>query len=442
MASVDPTDTAAVATTSPTTESKLGAAPTTESEARKFPGWPGDTVYRLIVPVMKVGSIIGRKGDAIKKLCEETRARVRVLDGPVASPDRIVLISGKEEPEVAVSPAMDAVLRIAKRVNGLPESDEDVKLAGAASIAFCSIKLLVPSPHATNLIGKQGSTIKSIQESSGASIRVLSNDEVPTYVNLDEKVVEVQGEALKVIKALESVVGHLRKFLVDHSVLPLFEKNNNSTMVPQMVSQDRQVENWADKTMMRPTMDVGLGSNDYSLLLKREAQYIDRERNLDSKLSLSGLSYYGQDTGLSGMSSSGRGLAGGPIITQVAQTMQIPLTYCDDIIGVGGSKIAYIRRSSGATLTVQESMGLADEITVEIKGNSAQVQAAQQLIQECVNNHKEVIPRSYGMTELDSRSLYSQMKNSYPSSSFGSQQYEAQYPYGSSGLGGYGSYRM
>lgn len=439
MASVDPTDTAAVATTSPTTESQVA---TIESEARKFPGWPGDTVYRLIVPVMKVGSIIGRKGDAIKKLCEETRARVRVLDGPVASPDRIVLISGKEEPEAAVSPAMDAVLRIAKRVNGLPESDEDVKLSGPASIAFCSIKLLVPSPHATNLIGKQGSTIKSIQESSGASIRVLSNDEVPTYVNLDEKVVEVQGEAVKVIKALESVVGHLRKFLVDHSVLPLFEKNNNSTMVPQMVSQDRQVENWAEKTMMRPTMDAGIGSNDYSLLLKREAQYIDRERNLDSKLSLSGLSYYGQDAGLSGMSSSGRGLAGGPIITQVAQTMQIPLTYCDDIIGVGGSKIAYIRRSSGAILTVQESMGLADEITVEIKGNSAQVQAAQQLIQECVNNHKEVIPRSYGMTELDSRSLYSQMKNSYPSSSFGSQQYEAQYPYGSSGLGGYGSYRM
>lgn len=85
------------------------------------------------------------------------------------------MISGKEEPEAAVSPAMDAVLRIAKRVNGLPESDEDTKLSGAASIAFCSIKLLVPSPHATNLIGKQGSTIKSIQESSGASIRVLSN---------------------------------------------------------------------------------------------------------------------------------------------------------------------------------------------------------------------------------------------------------------------------
>lgn len=63
---------------------------TTDSEEDKWPGWPGDCVFRLIVPVLKVGSIIGRKGDLIKKLCEETRARVRVLDGPVGSPDRIV----------------------------------------------------------------------------------------------------------------------------------------------------------------------------------------------------------------------------------------------------------------------------------------------------------------------------------------------------------------
>lgn len=65
----------------------------------------------------------------------------------------------------------------------------------------------------------------------------------------------------------------------------------------------------------------------------------------------------------------------------MAQTMQIPLAYAEDIIGVGGSNIAYIRRTSGAILTVQESRGLPDEITVEIKGTSSQVQAAQQLIQ-------------------------------------------------------------
>ena len=86
-----------------------------------------------------------------------------------------MLISGKEEPEAALSPAMDAVIRIFKRVSGLPENEGgDGKTSGAAGLAFCSIRLLVASTQAINLIGKQGSLIKSIQESTGASVRVLS----------------------------------------------------------------------------------------------------------------------------------------------------------------------------------------------------------------------------------------------------------------------------
>lgn len=68
--------------------------PDLESESpsadKRWPGWPGDCVFRLIVPVLKVGSIIGRRGDLIKKMCEETRARIRVLDGALGTPDRIV----------------------------------------------------------------------------------------------------------------------------------------------------------------------------------------------------------------------------------------------------------------------------------------------------------------------------------------------------------------
>lgn len=65
--------------------------------------------------------------------------------------------------------------------------------------------------------------------------------------------------------------------------------------------------------------------------------------------------------------------------------MQVPLAYAEDIIGIGGANIAYIRRTSGAILTVQESRGLPDEITVEIKGTASQVQTAQQLIQVCTS---------------------------------------------------------
>ena len=58
--------------------------------SEKWPGWPGDNVFRLIVPVSKVGSIIGRKGELVRKMCDETRARIRILEGPLGISDRIV----------------------------------------------------------------------------------------------------------------------------------------------------------------------------------------------------------------------------------------------------------------------------------------------------------------------------------------------------------------
>ncbi|KAF2283537.1 hypothetical protein GH714_011891 [Hevea brasiliensis] len=360
----------------------------------KWPGWPGDNVFRLIVPVVKVGSIIGRKGELVKKMCDETRARIRILEGPLGIPDRVVLISGKEEPEAALSPAMDAVLRVYKRVSGLSagEADSIGSAVAVAGAAFCSIRLLVASSQAINLIGKQGSTIKSIQENTGAVVRVLAEEEAPSYATSDERIVEIHGEALKVLKALEAVIGHLRKFLVDHSVIPVFEKT-------------------------------------------RDPSIYDRETHLDPKIPQSGLSLYGQDSALGGLRSTGLGRATAPMVTQMTQTMQVPLSYAEDIIGVGGSNIAYIRRTSGAILTIQESRGLPDEITVEIKGTTSQVQMAQQLIQEFISNRKEPTPTVYGKMDTG-YSSYSQVADtSYPSSSFASHLGG----YGSSSFGGYGS---
>jgi len=350
-----------------------------------------------------------------------------------------VLISGKEEPEAALSPAMDAVIRIFKRVSGLPENEGgDGKTSGAAGLAFCSIRLLVASTQAINLIGKQGSLIKSIQESTGASVRVLSGDEVPFYVATDERIVEVQGETLKVLKALEAVVGHLRKFLVDHSVLPLFEK---SYAAPAPVSQDRIVDTWPDKSLLHSASQTAIPT-DYPLSMstKKDSLFLDRETRLESQLSATGISLYGQDPTISGIRSSGLGRTGAPIVTQITQTMQIPLSYAEAILGTKGTNIALIRRSSGAFLTVQESRGLPDEITVEIKGTSSQVQTAQHMIQEAINSHNEPVTSSYGGLDSGLRYSYSQLgSTSYPSSSFSSQSYGG---YGSSSLGGYSAFRL
>lgn len=57
---------------------------------KRWPGWPGENVFRILVPVQKVGSIIGRKGEYIKKTCEETKARIKILDGPPGTMERCV----------------------------------------------------------------------------------------------------------------------------------------------------------------------------------------------------------------------------------------------------------------------------------------------------------------------------------------------------------------
>ncbi|CAA2969135.1 RNA-binding KH domain-containing PEPPER [Olea europaea subsp. europaea] len=301
-----------------------------------------------------------------------------------------VLISGKEEPESPLSPAIDAVIRIFKRINGLPENNGDGKALGAAGIAFCSIRLLVASSQGISLIGKQGSLIKSIQESTSVSIRILSNDEMPVYASSEERIVELQGETLKVLRALEAVVGHLRKFLVDHTVLPLFEKSYNAPLTQERLAETKFV------------FDL--------LIFHIQAQQ-----------------------GATPIGCISTAISFSTYFCSIAQTMQIPLAYAEDIIGVKGANIDYIRRTSGAILTVLESRGLHDKITVEIKGTSSQVQTAQQLIQEFTSGHRDTLPETYGNLELSLRPSYSQLgSGSYSSSLYREQPYDG---YGSSGLG-------
>ncbi|XP_024184535.1 RNA-binding KH domain-containing protein PEPPER isoform X2 [Rosa chinensis] len=177
---------------------------------------------------------------------------------------------------------MDAVIRVFKRVAGLSESAGEAELSGAAGVALCSIRLLVASTQAINLIGKQGSLIKSIQESTAASVRVLSGEEVPFYAAADERIIEMQGETLKYTAP---------------------------------VSQERQPDPWADKSLLHTATQTGGGTN-YPLTATRESLFLSHESQLESQLPSSGLSIYGQEASLSSIHSSRLGRPGAPIVTQ------------------------------------------------------------------------------------------------------------------------------
>ncbi|KAL3829857.1 hypothetical protein ACJIZ3_018659 [Penstemon smallii] len=345
----------------------------------KWPGWPGESIFRMLVHAQKVGSIIGRKGEYIKKTCEETKARIKILDGPPGTRERAVMVSAKEEPDAPLPPAIDGLLRVHQRVvEGLENDSSNPQ----GSVGKVSTRLLVPAAQAGSLIGKQGTTVKSIQEESNCIVRVLGAEDLPVFALQDDRIVEVVGEPTGVHKAIELIASHLRKFLVDRSIISVIEMQMQRPNLPMEHMPPAQPwgpppQSFAPNVHARP----GYGASPHFMPPPRQFDnyYPPTDMPPRPEKPHQGISAYGREAPLPVHSSSSQ--AATSVITQVTQQMQIPLSYADAVIGTQGATISYIRRVSGATITIQETRGVPEEMTVEISGTSSQVQTAQQLIQ-------------------------------------------------------------
>nr|KJB42226.1 hypothetical protein B456_007G143200 [Gossypium raimondii] len=342
---------------------------------KKWPGWPGENVFRMLVPAQKVGTIIGPKGEFIRKISDESRARIKILDGPPTTSERAVMVSAKEEPDAPIPPSMDGLLRIHRRILGL-DGDYDHTTAGANGRVIT--RLLVADTQAGSLIGRQGSTIKYIQDASNCNIRVLGG----VFSLKDDSVVEIEGGPTCVHAAIELIAGHLRKFLVHRSIIGVFE------MQMQNVS--------ANQNMVVPQSQHHLHgfpiADSESLLGSKpkytypESQFDDcyepHELPLHDKNSYQGPPLYGTHGSMGGLASNVQ--AKQSVVTKIIQRMQIPLSYANAVIGTSGANISYMRRASGAAIAIQETRDVPGDMTVEISGSASEVQAAEQLIQNFI----------------------------------------------------------
>ncbi|XP_047328239.1 flowering locus K homology domain-like [Impatiens glandulifera] len=346
-------------------------------EVQRWPGWPGENIFRMLVPTSKVGSLIGRKGEFIKKMSEETKARIKILDGPSCNMERAVLVSAKEEPSLTLSPAMEGLLAVHAHIVDL---NSDQPQPGKVST-----RLLVASIQAGILIGKQGATVNSIQDESDCTIRVLSGENLPTFALSDDSVVDIQGEPQNVHKAVELIITHLRKFLVDRSIVQVFE---TQMQMPNARAAQNMPPSWG-ASPQGFLNNAGAGPG----YMHSDPPYRPPPRKYDNYYPLAdmpppdnhprqGPLSYGRD-GLMGVSTPSA-QPQQSFISKVGQTMQISLSYADAVIGTSGATISYIRRASGATIAIQEMGGGVGEMTVEINGSASQVQAAQQLIQNVI----------------------------------------------------------
>ncbi|KAH9739370.1 KH domain containing protein expressed [Citrus sinensis] len=173
---------------------------------------PADTVYRILCPSRKIGGVIGKAGNIVKSLREETQAKITVADTIPGSEERVIIIyssptkiaktqnkdddSAAETKKESMEPhcaAQDALLKVHDRIieedlfGGMASDDDNEN-------STITARLLVPNNMVGCLLGKRGDVIQRLRSETGANIRVLPADRLPPCaMNTDEMVQEHQG---------------------------------------------------------------------------------------------------------------------------------------------------------------------------------------------------------------------------------------------------------
>lgn len=182
-----------------------------------------DTVYRILCYSKRIGSVIGKGGNRVKALREETQAKITVSDSVEGSDERVIIIyspstkthekqntdedqnpatENEDYPMEPHCPAQDALLKVHDRiveedlVGGMENEDDNVTVTA---------RLLVPNNTVGCLLGRKGDVIQRLRSDTGASIRVLPAENLPTCAMSTDELVQISGKPAVARRALYEV---------------------------------------------------------------------------------------------------------------------------------------------------------------------------------------------------------------------------------------------
>ncbi|XP_038164896.1 poly(rC)-binding protein 2-like isoform X1 [Cyprinodon tularosa] len=146
---------------------------------------------RLLMHGKEVGSIIGKKGESVKKMREESGARINISEGNC--PERIITLAG---PTTSIFKAFSMIIE---------KLEEDISTSMTNSTATSkppvTMRLVVPASQCGSLIGKGGCKIKEIRESAGAQVQV-AGDMLP---NSTERAITIAGTPQSIIECVKQI---------------------------------------------------------------------------------------------------------------------------------------------------------------------------------------------------------------------------------------------
>ncbi|XP_017394006.1 poly(rC)-binding protein 3 isoform X9 [Cebus imitator] len=289
---------------------------------------------RLLMHGKEVGSIIGKKGETVKKMREESGARINISEGNC--PERIVTITGPT----------DAIFKAFAMIAYKFEEDiiNSMSNSPATSKPPVTLRLVVPASQCGSLIGKGGSKIKEIRESTGAQVQV-AGDMLP---NSTERAVTISGTPDAIIQCVKQIC------------VVMLESPPKGATIP-----------YRPKPASTPV--IFAGGQAYTI----QGQYAIPHPDQLTKLHQLAM----QQTPFPPLGQTNPafpGLDTSPPASTHELTIPNDLIGC--IIGRQGTKINEIRQMSGAQIKIANATEGSSERQITITGTPANISLAQYLI--------------------------------------------------------------
>jgi len=298
----------------------------------EFDKTPPAIIMRSLISTKNVGAIIGRAGANVKSFREETQTRITISEESPGSNERILTVSGSVA-GVAKAFALITV-KIHESAEVLPGQPPPKPMA----------KILISNGQVGCIIGKAGSKIKEIQETTRSRV-VISEEILP---NSTERCVTISGTP-------ESIQGSIE--LVSNQLIENPDKGQNVLYRP--ANSGRYASNASYPAYPAPSYPA-----------YQEPIYAG---------SYGGFSQTNHFT-----------LNSQP----TTQQLYIPNELVGCIIGKGGSKISEIRQQSGSQVKIGELQNGTNERLVSITGTPESNQMALFLLYSRLQSERSRLTRS------------------------------------------------
>jgi len=321
---------------------------------------PGETpsvnlTLRMIMSSKEVGPIIGKGGEIINAIREESGAKIYITDG--SCPERIITVTGTTD---AIFKAYSLICKKMEEGDGSKTRERSVDRKDGLNL-----RLVVPASQCGSLIGKGGSKIKEIREVTGASVQVAS-DPLPGST---ERSVTVGGSRDAVTQCIH------------HICCVMLENPNKGTTVQYQPGRG----SFGSGAMMGGR---GEGRGPHNPLAGLLGLGGSGGSALAALASIAGSQIRRPDRGDREERDRDR---------ESTYQMSVANELIGSVIGKGGSKIAEIRQMSGAMIRISKSddpdASPTTERQIQITGSPDSVALAKSLINMSLDLQKASFER-------------------------------------------------